>query len=337
MARRVPCRLARAAQPASRETRPSRKVPPVASGQPEHKRKPPKQHTTIHGADVPATSHRNYTQVVCMLGGDRRGTKRKLTTMTDDPDDQTDHKTLGLSYAAERQSCFRISLVKLQAAQRLIEPSLRRSVLICNTLKHIEDELRAEGELGLLHSAYAFATSGNTPACAPPTPIRQPEPMPLTLNESAAEDIASYIEDMNNDSVQKEEGRRKTTDKLDGATVSQSTGSATETAKENSPSCMTLTNTQLRIQSNSLGANTVQSDSINLDEIFSDLDNSLYDLDFLTPYTANIKLTPLSEDDVSNSFSSASFTTHQVTTNQTCRQNEEWNELDHIMEVLVGM
>ncbi|XP_078591363.1 SERTA domain-containing protein 2-like [Branchiostoma floridae x Branchiostoma japonicum] len=269
-----------------------------------------------------------------MLGSERRGTKRKLTTMADDPDDQADRKTPGLPYAAERQSCFRISLVKLQAAQRLIEPSLRRSVLICNTLKHIEDELRAEGNLGLLHSAYAFAT-GNTPACAPPTPIRQPEPMPLTLNESAAEDIASYIEDLNNDTVQKEERRK--TNKLECATVNQSTGSPEETAKDHSPSCMTLTNAQLRIQSSSLGANTVQSDSINLDEIFSDLDNSLYDIDFLTPYTANIKLTPLSEDDVSNSFSSASFATHQVTTNQTCRQTEEWNELDHIMEVLVGM
>ncbi|XP_078671986.1 SERTA domain-containing protein 2-like isoform X2 [Branchiostoma floridae x Branchiostoma belcheri] len=282
-------------------------------------------------------------ELVCMLGGDRRGTKRKLTTMADDPDDLAGHKTLGLPYAAERQSCFRISLVKLQAAQRLIEPSLRRSVLICNTLKHIEDELRAEGNLGLLHSAYAFAT-GNTPACAPPTPIRQPEPMPLTLNESAAEDIASYIEDLNNDSVQsnKEERRKTTTNKLGFATVNQSTtGSSTETAKDHTPSCMTLTNTQLRIQSTNLSTNTApQPDSINLDEIFSDLDNSLYDLDFLTPYTANIKLTPLSEDDVSNSFGggTATFaTTHQVTTNQTCRQNEEWNELDHIMEVLVGM
>ncbi|KAK7493379.1 hypothetical protein BaRGS_00015279 [Batillaria attramentaria] len=50
------------------------------------------------------------------------------------------------SHGLQRQSILDISMVKLRTSpSRRIEPCLRRSVLILNTLKHIETELQSEG------------------------------------------------------------------------------------------------------------------------------------------------------------------------------------------------
>ncbi|KAK2162669.1 hypothetical protein LSH36_94g05053 [Paralvinella palmiformis] len=64
------------------------------------------------------------------------GTKRKL-----EEEDETK-----LSYFAQRQSVLNISMIKLRAQPlRKTEQPLRRSVLIFNTLKSIETELKMEG------------------------------------------------------------------------------------------------------------------------------------------------------------------------------------------------
>ncbi|XP_071962373.1 cell division cycle-associated protein 4-like isoform X2 [Antedon mediterranea] len=52
----------------------------------------------------------------------------------------------GIHYCVQRQSVLNISICKLQMSRALIEPCLRRSVLICNTLRQIEKELRSEGK-----------------------------------------------------------------------------------------------------------------------------------------------------------------------------------------------
>ncbi|XP_033125845.1 SERTA domain-containing protein 2-like isoform X2 [Anneissia japonica] len=53
----------------------------------------------------------------------------------------------GIHYCVQRQSVLNISICKLQMSRTLIEPCLRRSVLICNTLRQIEKELRSEGKV----------------------------------------------------------------------------------------------------------------------------------------------------------------------------------------------
>ena len=53
--------------------------------------------------------------------------------------------TNGLSYAKIRQIIFSISMVKLTRYRQTPDPSLARSVLICNTLKRLEKELEKEG------------------------------------------------------------------------------------------------------------------------------------------------------------------------------------------------
>lgn len=51
-----------------------------------------------------------------------------------------------VTHGLQRQSILDISMIKLRTSpKRRIEPCLRRSVLILNTLKHIETELQGEG------------------------------------------------------------------------------------------------------------------------------------------------------------------------------------------------
>ena len=49
------------------------------------------------------------------------------------------------SYTLQRQCVLNLSICKLQMCRQQVEPPLRRFVLIRNTLRHIERELRAEG------------------------------------------------------------------------------------------------------------------------------------------------------------------------------------------------
>ncbi|XP_046877835.1 SERTA domain-containing protein 2 [Hypomesus transpacificus] len=66
-----------------------------------------------------------------------RGVKRKLSECED--------PVPGLPYPQQRQLVLDLCLDKLQSCQRRAEPSLHRSVLLANTLRHIQQEMRQEG------------------------------------------------------------------------------------------------------------------------------------------------------------------------------------------------
>ncbi|XP_066560043.1 SERTA domain-containing protein 3 [Amia ocellicauda] len=77
-----------------------------------------------------------------------KGLKRKLLEDGDQPEGAGVQKGSSL-YAAQRQSVLNISLDKFHRGQMLVEPSLRRSVLIANTLRQIQEEIRHESGAGL--------------------------------------------------------------------------------------------------------------------------------------------------------------------------------------------
>lgn len=64
-----------------------------------------------------------------------RGQKRKLSPEDVDPSDRS-----SLTWESQRQFVFSVSLIKYQRGQELAEPSLRRSVLIANTLRQVSVE-----------------------------------------------------------------------------------------------------------------------------------------------------------------------------------------------------
>ncbi|KAK6487713.1 SERTA domain-containing protein 3-like [Huso huso] len=72
-----------------------------------------------------------------------KGLKRKLPEEGDLLEGSAVQKGSRL-YSAQRQSVLNISLDKHNRGQMMLEPSLRRSVLIANTLRQIQEEIRQE-------------------------------------------------------------------------------------------------------------------------------------------------------------------------------------------------
>ncbi|KAG2469522.1 SERTA domain-containing protein 3 [Polypterus senegalus] len=115
-----------------------------------------------------------------------KGLKRKLSD-----DDLLEaavmQKGTGL-YLDQRQSVLNISLDKFQRGQMMAEPSLRRSVLIANTLRQIQDEIRQENS-GMLAENCSNATTGtgtingahSVPPVVEPSNNREVPPQRLSL------------------------------------------------------------------------------------------------------------------------------------------------------------
>lgn len=123
-----------------------------------------------------------------MLG---RGVKRKRGVSADRLAESVDvahsaDSISGVSYLQQRQLVLSLCLDKLQGCQILqgcqmrTEPSLHRSVLLVNTLRHIQEEMRQEGEEPVA-SGPLYAAAAVTPqlssslgcgaqAPAPPSP-----------------------------------------------------------------------------------------------------------------------------------------------------------------------
>ncbi|XP_061100004.1 SERTA domain-containing protein 2-like [Conger conger] len=94
-----------------------------------------------------------------MLG---RGVKRKRSRS------EGEEERVPGPQAPDRQLILDLCLSKLHSCYAQAEPSLRRSVLLTNTLRHIQDQMRQEG----VDPPSAPATS---PPRAPPTPRHSPQ------------------------------------------------------------------------------------------------------------------------------------------------------------------
>lgn len=71
-------------------------------------------------------------------------------------------------YRHQRLSVLSLSMLKLNRYRQCSDPSLHRSVLICNTLRHIEDEMEREG---LVCNPVADTASSSTTAAVASTPV----------------------------------------------------------------------------------------------------------------------------------------------------------------------
>ncbi|KAK8738735.1 hypothetical protein OTU49_003647 [Cherax quadricarinatus] len=92
-------------------------------------------------------------------------------------------------YHQQRLSVLNVSMYKLNRFRQFPDPSLHRSVLICNTLRHIERELEAEGVSVasiLAHSHAHAAHSHLQGATSNPGIPPCPEPMPSSPLPSPA-------------------------------------------------------------------------------------------------------------------------------------------------------
>ncbi|XP_060772264.1 SERTA domain-containing protein 2 [Neoarius graeffei] len=96
------------------------------------------------------------------------GVKRKLSECED--------SALDLPYPQQRQLVLDLCLDKLQSCQQQAEPSLHRSVLLANTLRQIQQEMKLEGS-----DILPPASPSPFP---PPTPCHIPDLPPVSGDSS---------------------------------------------------------------------------------------------------------------------------------------------------------
>ncbi len=231
-----------------------------------------------------------------MLG---RGVKRKLSTCEDPAQD--------LPYPQQRQLVLDLCLDKLQSCQQRAEPSLHRSVLLANTLRQIQQEMRQEGETcvppaPLGPSLPHVSTPRHFPDL-PPVPLDSPPPLTAALSPSfpltTAEDEEVQLGGTENKTLLPSlagENDTRSSDLLFGSfEITNSTSYLTD---------------------------------LPLDDIFEDIDTSMYD-------SSDISVLAFPAQR-SNGVDEGLKTLSSCTSNsslQLCLS--DINDLDHIMEILV--
>ncbi|XP_063079565.1 SERTA domain-containing protein 2 [Engraulis encrasicolus] len=264
-----------------------------------------------------------------------RGVKRKLSEC----DGVADAGGVGgspgpLPYPQQRQLVLDLCLDKLQSCQRRPEPSLHRSVLLANTLRHLQQEMRQEDA-----SANASATlpASLQPPPAPSLPLL-PLPPVHALTPRHAPELPPVPSDLQLhpssgpgvDEV--EEGKRSG---LSHPLSSWSSSSVTLSSVHDS-----LFGTFEITSSTSCYLSDMP-----LDDIFEDIDTSMYDASDLSA----LALTPAQraagaaaaggggDEVLLKGFSSSSSSSSSGCTPSSALQFclADLSDLDHIMEILV--
>lgn len=221
-----------------------------------------------------------------------RGVKRKLSEC-----DASDSAPLGLPYPQQRQMVLDLCLDKLQSCQRRSEPSLHRSVLLANTLRHLQQEMRQEGFACIPPAPSLSPVHALTPRHTPDLP-----PVPSDLQPPGAPPPPSGGPDV-------------------GAQLGDGAG-------PHSP----LQDSMFGSFEITSSASCYLSD-LPLDDIFEDIDTSMYDG---SDVAAALALAPAQRagaagaDDGLKGFPSSGCTPSAL---QFCFN--DLNDLDHIMEILV--
>ncbi|KAK3517021.1 hypothetical protein QTP70_030434 [Hemibagrus guttatus] len=187
-----------------------------------------------------------------------RGVKRKLS--------DGEESALDLPYPQQRQLVLDLCLDKLQSCQGRAEPSLHRSVLLANTLRQIQQEMRLEGGDALpptSPSPFPPPTPRHVPELPPDSSLLLSGPMSTSSSSTLGEDVEDHVESRPPSPERSDEADSKTSDSLFGTfEITNSTSYLTD---------------------------------LQLDDIFEDIDTSMYDsseisvLAFSTPREDGLK------------------------------------------------
>ncbi|XP_036398483.1 SERTA domain-containing protein 2-like [Megalops cyprinoides] len=212
-----------------------------------------------------------------------------------------------LPYTQQRQLVLNLCLNKLQSCHTRAEPSLHRAVLLANTLRQIQEEMRQEGGEPPVAPAPSPPPHAATPLHAPELPP-VPAGCPAELQAEGAAEGGGGAPAC--PGCARGEGPRPSSPPDDIRSLDSLFGSFEIT---NSTSYLT---------------------DLAFDDIFEDIDTSMYDssdfsvLAFPPPRAVGAAA---SADDGLKSFSSC---TSSASSLQLCLT--DLNDLDHIMEILVG-
>ncbi|KAL3875205.1 hypothetical protein ACJMK2_038131 [Sinanodonta woodiana] len=258
-----------------------------------------------------------------MLQNLNMGVKRKL----DDIEPVPESMTLGY----QRQSILNISMCKLRKSPtKRVEPPLLRSVLILNTLKYIENELKKEG-VPSVSSESAFT-------------IPDADPQSVAMDVLPSQDTS--LVDSNKMDMEvspcpaqfQQIGPLPSIDTFVGSRVVSSESKPQLDSPVPTVDICKSSNFDLidSSQSNYFS-------SFRVEEMLSDIDFTFSDFDVYSSIATGMKLTPLSAEDVVHSFPHQNGSPNENYTNilssgvsPFCKSEAAFDDLENIMQILVG-
>ncbi|XP_038073723.1 SERTA domain-containing protein 2-like [Patiria miniata] len=281
------------------------------------------------------------------------------------------------SYTMQRKCVMNASICKLQATCNLIDPSLRRSVLIRNTLLHIDHELRAEGRHQDSYQLSTFIASTQSTCTDTADKDRLPGADTNSALNSPKDNNSNHYKDVHSrDSAKLFNAHLENSGLLNRTSIHSCANSSllslsTATTLSTSISNSSTGQSNVHITTNTVLLNsgihpvpsTANSELMRLpgtnseildfgDELFSNIDIDLYDFDtcIAPPFVSSHKASPVMPLSSSNSSSedwlrpvsgeySFSSDVSSTTTSQgnNCRSDITCDELDQIMHVLVDV
>ncbi|KAL2098475.1 hypothetical protein ACEWY4_004955 [Coilia grayii] len=271
------------------------------------------------------------------------------------------HPPTGASYLQQRQMVLTLCLDKLQGCQILqgcqmrTEPSLHRSVLLVNTLRQIQEEMRQEGEESEAQALPAVAATAALPlhattpppqrpslTCATQAAVPPPGPTPQDLFDFSGLDSFGGLLTCSTCSQEDEE------DELEVSLFSSSL------APTSPPPLLSLDDppsSDGRVRGGGFHSLLGSFELVNspgylpdlaLDDIFEDIDTSMYDASDVSSILAlgssrvaslSASVSSLGGDEGGLKVAASC---PSPTALQLCLSEVTQSDLDHIMEVLVG-
>ncbi|KAL6105933.1 cdca4 [Pungitius sinensis] len=304
-----------------------------------------------------------------------KGTKRKFSDSGEEAVSSGDQvpvapsvaaRSLTSSYSLQRQSLLDMSLIKLQLCHMLVEPNLCRSVLIANTVRQIQEEMTQDGTWQIMTQALAAAQCPTDRLVATEVLCRQtdaaaqagqsPKPFSVTGLEEGyhAEEVVmegdvetevtmstlSPVSPQLSSSASYLAGPFvmgpcwEDEDEEDGECEEDEEDDSEDCVSEGEEGDRDHLSPDSRTGEQVFGTFEIKHPAPPpdpaLEELFSDVDPSYYDLDtVLTGMQSAPKMGPY---DLLESLSSHGPTA--LSSSSSCRS--DLNELDHIMEIIVG-
>ncbi|CAG03781.1 unnamed protein product, partial [Tetraodon nigroviridis] len=241
-------------------------------------------------------------------------------------------RTLSSSYSLQRQSLLDMSLIKLQLCHMLVEPNLCRSVLIANTVRQIQEEMTQDGTWQIMTKALAAAQCPADRLVASEVLCRQTDAAAPAGQSPKPFSVVGLEEGYHSEEVVMEGDMEP---EVTMSTLSPVSPQLSSASYLGGPFGMgpcweeeeDVTGEQV------FGTFEIKHPAPPpdpaLEELFSDVDPSYYDLDtVLTGMQSAPKMGPY---DLLESLSSHGPTA--LSSSSQCRS--DLNELDHIMEIIV--
>ncbi|KAM4690828.1 SERTA domain-containing protein 2-like [Rhinophrynus dorsalis] len=276
-----------------------------------------------------------------MLG---RGLKRKLNdceeTMTDFSSACDCNRNM--PYSHQRQLVLNMCLNKLQNYKMLVEPNLHRSVLIANTVRQIQEETRQEANqlTGIACNDISYNNLLYTGNDSLGSPIN----LPCGINSDFTQDswpsvnpADNLMEVTDDDMSSAISSILKDLDFVEDISPSPTMNPIVcDLPKPIENGCKVGDKQDVKAVECAFGSFEITSSisylrDLSVDDIFDDIDTSMYDSDLSFTSLITAKMQPASEEQ----FKLFSLCNTQSNNNiQVCRT--DLNDLDHIMEILVG-